>query len=85
MPAWYFIVILSAIGGQGKSLFTELVALILRSRGCKIEVFSADVAERLADKLAASPRSTPICSTHPTIRLLCCGHFHPCLTPSIRR
>jgi hypothetical protein len=53
MPGWYFIVILSAIGGQGKSLFTELVALILRSRGCKIEVFSADVAERLADKLGS--------------------------------
>jgi hypothetical protein len=53
MPGWYFIVILSAIGGQRKSLFTELVALILRSRGCKIEVFSADVAERLADKLGS--------------------------------
>ncbi|WP_156175310.1 hypothetical protein [Bradyrhizobium sp. LTSP849] len=53
MPGWYFIVVLSAIGGQGKSLFSELVALILRSLGCDIQVFSADVQQRLAAKLGS--------------------------------
>lgn len=51
MPGWYFIVVLSAIGGQGKSLFSELVALIRRAHGCKVSVFSADVQRRLAAKL----------------------------------
>ncbi|MDN4986721.1 hypothetical protein QY049_26530 [Bradyrhizobium sp. WYCCWR 13022] len=53
MPGWYCIVILSAIGGQGKSLFSELVALIWRSLGCQVRVFSADVQQRLATKLGS--------------------------------
>ncbi|MGY0575699.1 hypothetical protein ACTGJ9_035550 [Bradyrhizobium sp. RDM12] len=35
----------------GKTLFSELVALILRSLGCTVQVFSADVQGRLAAKL----------------------------------
>lgn len=53
MSGWYFIVVLSAIGGQGKSLFSELVTLILRSLGCEVRVFSADVQQRLAAKLGS--------------------------------
>lgn len=48
---WYLIVVLSAIGGQGKTLFTELITLILRSVGHRVRVFSADVQQRLAAKL----------------------------------
>lgn len=49
--AWYFIVVLSALGGQGKTLFTELITLILRSVGHRVRVFSADVQQRLRAKL----------------------------------
>ncbi len=48
---WYFIVVLSALGGQGKTLFTELITLILRSVGYHVRVFSADVQQRLRAKL----------------------------------
>lgn len=51
MQGWYFVVVLSAIGGQGKTLFSELVALILRSLGCRVQIFSADVQAKLAVKL----------------------------------
>jgi hypothetical protein len=48
---WYLIVVLSALGGQGKTLFTELVTLLLRSVGYRVHVFSADVQQRLRAKL----------------------------------
>ncbi|UQR60782.1 hypothetical protein LRP30_27775 [Bradyrhizobium sp. C-145] len=53
MQGWYFIVVLSAIGGQGKTLFSELMVLILRSLGCNVQIFSADVQQRLAAKLGS--------------------------------
>ena len=53
MQGWYFIVILSAIGGQGKTLFSELATLVLRSLRCRVQVFSADVQQRLAAKLGS--------------------------------
>jgi len=48
---WYLIVILSAIGGQGKTFFSELMALLMQAAGCKVHVFSADVQRRLSAKL----------------------------------
>ncbi len=48
---WHLIVVLSAIGGQGKTLFSELVTLILRSVGYQVRVFTADVQQRLLAKL----------------------------------
>lgn len=53
VPAWYLIVVLSAIGGQGKTMFSELCALLLRSLGHTVQVFSADVQQRLAAKLGS--------------------------------
>jgi hypothetical protein len=50
---WYVIVALSAIGGQGKTFFAELIALILQAAGYEVQVFSADVQRRLMAKLDA--------------------------------
>jgi hypothetical protein len=51
--AWYFVVVLSAIGGQGKTFFAELITLILQAAGYEVQVFSADVQRRLIAKLDA--------------------------------
>jgi hypothetical protein len=48
---WYLFVVLSAIGGQGKTLFAELIALLLQAAGYEVQVFSADVQRRLSAKL----------------------------------
>jgi hypothetical protein len=50
---WYLIVVLSAIGGQGKTFFAELITLILQAAGYEVQVFSADVQRRLIAKLEA--------------------------------
>jgi hypothetical protein len=51
--SWHVIVVLSAIGGQGKTFFAELIALILQAAGYEVHVFSADVQRRLTAKLDA--------------------------------
>ncbi len=43
--------LLSACGGQGKSLAAELLALFLQSLGFEVQIFSADVQQRLTAKL----------------------------------
>jgi MinD-like ATPase involved in chromosome partitioning or flagellar assembly len=50
---WYFVVVLSANGGQGKTFFAELITLILQAAGYEVQVFSADVQRRLIAKLDA--------------------------------
>jgi hypothetical protein len=48
---WYLVVVLSAIGGQGKTFFSELITLLLQAAGYQVQVFSADVQRRLFAKL----------------------------------
>jgi hypothetical protein len=47
----YVIVVVASVGGQGKTLVAELVTVLLRSLGHKVQVFSADVQSKLAAKL----------------------------------
>jgi hypothetical protein len=87
MPGWYFIVTLSAVGGQGKSFFSELVTLILRSLGCEVQVFSADVQQRLAAKLAngVTTIDTDLVEAASDDPLALLRAFSPCLMASIDR
>ena len=48
---WHMIALLSAVGGQGKTISSEFFTLFLQSVGCEVHVFSADVQRKLSAKL----------------------------------
>lgn len=50
---WLLAVLLSSVGGMGKSLSAEMMALYLKSTSANVQVFSADVQNRLAEKLGS--------------------------------
>ncbi len=51
MVRWLFLAFLSSCGGQGKTLAAELFTLFLQATGQDVQVFSADVQQKLSSKV----------------------------------